>query len=465
VLFNSNEFLVFFGIFLAAYWVARRSLSLRNALIVVGSYIFYGWWDPRLILLLLGVTLFDFFAALQLGRARSERARKNWVALVAVTNIGLLCVFKYLDFFGESAVALARGLGFEARWTPYLFVLPIGISFYTFQAVSYVIDVYRREIPASRNVVEFMAFVSFFPQLVAGPIERGARLLPQMQRPLTVASRDIAPALWLIIWGLFKKVVIADSLAPHVDLVFDLTSPGALMTTLGAVAFALQIYCDFSGYSDIARGAGRLLGFELMLNFNLPYFATSLRDFWRRWHISLSTWLRDYLYVPLGGNRLGRRRTAVNLLLTMFLGGLWHGAAMTFVLWGIWHGAGLALHRWWSASRARVRLPVLAAWALTFLHVLYGWILFRAESVDQAWRFTVALGDFSTPEWWPYYVRNLILLASPLVVIQVWQRITGVLDLTETVPPWILACAQGAMVFLIASCWQRDPPPFIYFQF
>jgi D-alanyl-lipoteichoic acid acyltransferase DltB (MBOAT superfamily) len=466
VLFNSTDFLIFFAIFLLVYYAVRQHRSLRNLSILVFSYVFYGWWQYQLAGLLLAVSLFDFAIALGIQQSPRAAIRRAWLTLAVMVNLGVLFTFKYLDFFGATAASLGRHLGFQAQWTAFHLVLPIGISFYTFQAMSYVVDVYRREIPATRNAVQFLSYVAFFPQLVAGPIERGARLLPQMQRTLAILPADLRSGLWLMIWGMFKKVVLADNLAPHVDLVFEGSSPGGPLVVLGTIAFALQIYCDFSGYSDIARGAARLLGFDLMLNFNLPYFATSLRDFWRRWHISLSTWLRDYLYVPLGGNRLGTGRTYFNLTLTMLLGGLWHGASLTFVLWGLWHGLGLAFNRWWTESRPMgLRLPGWLAWCLTMAHVLYGWLLFRAVSPGQIAEFTLALGQFSSPPWWHDYFINLVVLASPLLIVQIGQHLSRNREVILTLPRWIQGLIQGAMIFLIALFWQREPPPFIYFQF
>ena len=279
--------------------------------------------------------------------------RKLLLGISLVTNLGVLFFFKYFDFFRESTRALLHQFGVEVSWSTLGFILPVGISFYTFQTLSYTIDVYRGHLAPTRSLVQFLAYIAFFPQLVAGPIERATHLLPQMARKLTLTLPMVESGLWLFIWGLFKKVVLADSFAYLVDPVFKFVEPEASQTLIATTAFALQIYCDFSGYTDMARGMARMLGFELMLNFNLPYFATSVQDFWRRWHISLSTWLRDYLYLPLGGNRLGSGRTYLNLLIVMLLGGLWHGAAWNFVAWGVWQAFGLIVNRAWSESVGR----------------------------------------------------------------------------------------------------------------
>lgn len=466
MLFNSNDFLLFFGTFLLGYYLVRRHLRARNLLIVVASYIFYGWWDYRFVGLLLFTSVLDFAVAIGLDRFRKQSCRRALLAGSVAANLSVLFLFKYFDFFQESLEALLAHFSHKTHWNALHWVLPVGISFYTFQSMSYVIDVYRRRTPANTDLVSFLAYVSFFPQLVAGPIERATNLLSQMTRTLRVTRAGLEQGLWLILWGMFKKVVLADNLAPLVELVFQLSTPTGPMVLLGTIAFALQIYCDFSGYSDIARGAAKVLGFDLMLNFNLPYFATSVRDFWRRWHISLSTWLRDYLYVSLGGNRRTPFRTYLNLLVTMLLGGLWHGAAANFVLWGLWHGAGLMLCRWWEErGQGRWSLPVWMAWPLTMLFVLYGWMLFRAGSLDQVVAFTQALGVFSVPAWWKPYVINLALLAGPLVLMQLWQHRTGDPEVVLRLPWWQKGLLQGALLYGTMIFWKREAAPFIYFQF
>ncbi len=307
MLFNSTDFLVFFGLFLLGYVLVQGNLFLRNLLVVVSSYVFYSWWDPRFTALLLLTSVVDYAVARLIDGTQVAQRRRAYLTASILLNLGVLGVFKYFNFFRESFESLLNTFGGDAHWAGWSVVLPVGISFYTFQSMSYVVDVYRRQMPACRDGLQFLAYVSFFPQLVAGPIERGTRLLPQFSRRLTITPADVELGIWLAIWGMFKKVVLADNLAPLVELVFQHPTASGPMVVLGTIAFALQIYCDFSGYCDIACGAAKLLGFNLMLNFNLPYFATSLRDFWRRWHISLSTWLRDYLYVPLGETGRARR--------------------------------------------------------------------------------------------------------------------------------------------------------------
>jgi len=415
---------------------------------------------------LLLTSLVDFTVALLIDQAASERRRGALLAVSLVLNLGVLGVFKYFNFFRESFEGLLNDLGLETHWPRWNIVLPVGISFYTFQSISYVVDVYRRQMQASHNLMQFLAYVSFFPQLVAGPIERGTHLLPQFSRSLRVTAAGVEAGVWLMIWGMFKKVVLADNLAPLVELVYNNHLASGPMVVLATAAFALQIYCDFSGYCDIACGVANLLGFKLMLNFNLPYLATSLRDFWRRWHISLSTWLRDYLYVPLGGNRYGEARTYLNLGATMLLGGLWHGASLTFVLWGLWHGVGLAVNRWWQTRvGAHLKIPTWLARLITTAFVLYGWMVFRANSIDQVWECTNALARCSLPVWWRPYVGNLVVLASPLIAMQFWQWRAGNLNVPLELPRWARAALQGVMVLTVYAFWEPEAAAFIYFQF
>lgn len=469
MLFNSAVFLQFFAAFLLLYWLVRADLRARNLLIVAGSYLFYGWWDWRFLALILLSSLLDYSVGLALGRTSAPRRRRLWVALSVAGNLGILGFFKYSNWFAQSLADGLAGWGLAIHPFTLNVVLPVGISFYTFQTMSYSLDVYRRELPPTRDLVNFLAYVSFFPQLVAGPIERGKHLLPQFERSLTITRPMVEEGVWLMLWGLFKKVVLADNFAPLVELVYANATATGPAVLLGTVAFALQIYCDFSGYSDIARGAARVLGFDIMVNFNLPYAAASLREFWQRWHISLSTWLRDYLYIPLGGNRRGRARTYLNLLLTMVLGGLWHGAAWHYVLWGVWHGAGLAIHRLWANGRggrgARLRIPRPIAWGMTVAFVLYGWLLFRAGSFAQVTAFTLALGNWTCPAWLGSFVRNLLAFALPLVLMELWQYKTNNRLVALTLPVWPKAALSGALLLGIVLFWSKDKMPFIYFQF
>jgi D-alanyl-lipoteichoic acid acyltransferase DltB (MBOAT superfamily) len=317
--------------------------------------------------------------------------------------------------------------------------------------------------------VSFLAFVSFFPHLVAGPIQRVSQLLPQFGQTRVITRTMIGEGIWLMVWGMFKKVVIGDSVAPLVDMVFHDSPPGAAAVVLGTLAFGLQIYCDFSGYSDIARGTALVLGFEFMWNFDLPYFATSLREFWRRWHISLSIWLRDYLYISLGGNRRGPARACVNVFLTMLLGGLWHGAAWNFVLWGAWHGGGLVMERILCTEDATRntsrRLRRFAGWLVTMLIVFYGWLLFRARSWHEVVALTAALANPSVPPWLGSFALSLAVFAAPLVAMELWQFRAKNRLAPLTLPGWAIALLQGALLVGIMTFWTREKAAFIYFQF
>jgi D-alanyl-lipoteichoic acid acyltransferase DltB (MBOAT superfamily) len=487
MLFNSGVFLQFFAAFLLLFWLARNSLKLRNGLIVAASYLFYGWWTPdqadassthallgalwhcRFLALLVATSLLDFCIGLGLDRLSSARSRRWLLAASIAANLGVLGFFKYHDFFARSFSEALSSLGLPLQAPMLGLVLPVGISFYTFQSMSYTIDVYRRELAATRSLTHFLAFVSFFPQLVAGPIERAKHLLPQFAQTRVITLSMLEEGIWLLLWGMFKKVALADNLAPLAEMVFDNTSFTAATVALGTIAFGLQIYCDFSGYSDIARGAARVLGFDIMWNFSLPYSATSLREFWQRWHISLSTWLRDYLYIPLGGNRLGAARTYFNLIVTLLLGGLWHGAAWHFVLWGLWHGLGLALtrsplfHSHFSILDSRFRRAL--SWLATMLFVFYGWLLFRAKSFQQIADMTRALADFSAPAWLGSFALNLGVFAAPLALMELWQLKSRNLLAALSLPTWARVILQGALLTAIVLFWQQKGAAFIYFQF
>jgi len=477
MLFNSTVFLQFFTAFLLLYWMCRGSLLARNVLIVVSSYIFYGWWQPvpgqwdlRFLGLLFASSTFDFCVGLGLEKLdHNPRGRRALLLGSMLVNLGILGFFKYCNFFIESFATISNQLGLGIGTRTLEIVLPVGISFYTFQSMSYAIDVYRRALPATRNYLNFLAFVSFFPQLVAGPIERASHLLPQFERPRIIDRAMLQEGFWLLVWGMFKKVVLADSLAPLVDLVFNGSNTSGPATLLATLAFGLQIYCDFSGYSDIARGLARLLGFDIMWNFQLPYTAVNLRDFWRRWHISLSTWLRDYLYISLGGNRRGPARTYFNLLATMILGGLWHGAAWNFVLWGLWHGAGLAIHRAVAGDSAaaarRGRAVAVVSWTGTMAFVFYGWLLFRARSLEQVVTLTGSLGQWTAPPWIGSFALCLVVFALPLVAMELWQRKTNNLLAPLRLAPVPRFVLQGALIYGIILFWTREKAAFIYFQF
>ena len=390
MLFHTFTFWTFFAVVAALYSMLRH--RGQNILLLVAGYVFYGWWDWRFLILIALSTVVDYTVGLKIGASEDVRARKRWLIISLVFNLTLLGVFKYLVFFAAQAGSLAKLFGYSGPWWVPHIILPVGISFYTFQSLAYTIDIYRRKIQPERSLLDYATYVSFFPQLLAGPIERPAHLLGQVtaQRPRLNDDR-FREGLYFVMTGLFRKIIIADNLGVIADGIFS--KPVGEMTAwevlAGTYAFAFQIYGDFCGYSTIAQGIARWLGFELMDNFRHPYFATSPQDFWRRWHISLSTWLRDYLYISLGGSRGSTWFTCRNLMITMLLGGLWHGAAWTFVAWGAFHGGWLVVHRLLGGGKESreaaptpsplVRLLKIIA---TFHLVCVGWLFFRASSMD-----------------------------------------------------------------------------------
>ena len=378
--FTSLSFLLFLPLTFAAYWLLRRSLRWQNGLVVVASYLFYGWWDWRFLGLIALTSLCSYFSGIAIEQSKG-RGRHVWTVANILLNLGILALFKYFNFFAESFCELLNLTGLHADAPTLRLILPVGISFYTFQALSYTIDVYRQRLPATRDIVAFFAYISLFPQLVAGPIERATQLLPQMLRARTFNYGEAVDGLRQMLWGFVKKVVVADTCAMAVNEIWtDPSGQSSLALALGAVLFSVQIYGDFSGYSDIAVGCARLFGIRLMQNFRYPYFASDIADFWRRWHISLMTWLRDYVYIPLGGNRCSVRRAAVNVLIVFLASGLWHGAAWTFVLWGLYHALLLIALRKYHLGMA-----------VTFVLVTFGWILFRAPDLSAFVRYVQLL--------------------------------------------------------------------------
>jgi D-alanyl-lipoteichoic acid acyltransferase DltB (MBOAT superfamily) len=472
MLFNTFHFAYFFAILFPLYWALPH--RPQNLLLLAASYYFYACWDPRFLALLVLSTVMDYGCGLAVARIDDPRRRKLFVVLSMALNLGMLGYFKYFNFFAESLHAALAHAGVNVALAHLEVVLPIGISFYTFQSMSYVIDVYRREIAPTRNLVQFAAFVSFFPHLVAGPIMRPTTLLPQVAQPRRFNLEQFYQGAYLIFWGLTKKVVIADNLSKHiVEPLFNQwqTIDGGL-AVVAIYAFAFQIYCDFSGYTDAARGIAKCLGFELALNFNLPYFATSPQDFWSRWHISLSTWLRDYLYIPLGGSRGSKAKLYRNLMLTMIIGGLWHGAAWTFVLWGAYQGLLLVAHRlarpW--LDRIRPAEPVdRACWKLlrmaaTFHMICFGWLLFRAQSLAQVGGMLRAIVDRpAIPA--AAYLLPLAVLVLPLLLYQAVQYLTKDLDVMARTPWYVRSAFYTACFYAFVLGGELGGGQFIYFQF
>ncbi len=465
MLFNSTVFLGFFAGVYALYLALGRRHRAQNALLLAASYVFYGWWDWRFLGLIGLSTAVDYAVGLALEAPRGPRARRRLLWISVAINLGILGTFKYFDFFAASLVELAGLFGAVPGSVTLDLVLPVGISFYTFQSMSYSIDVYRRRLPATRDPLEFALFVAFFPQLVAGPIERAGRLLPQLARPRTVSAERVHTGLFLISWGYFKKVVVGDNVGRLADHVFaNHAVYDSLDLTLGVLAFSVQIYADFSGYSDIARGLARLLGFELTVNFRLPYLAASPSEFWRRWHVSLSEWLRDYVYIPLGGNRCSRRRSLCNLAITMLLGGLWHGAAWTFVIWGAYHAALLGVFRVASWSRSPRRLVGAAQTAAVFLLVSAGWMIFRSTSPEQLLHFATHVGLLPSALS-ARFAWDLTFFCLPLVGIEWWQQRRGDLLAPAHAPLPVQMALHAGLLFGIAVFGAREPVEFVYFQF
>lgn len=449
------------------------SLRAQNVLLLLASYLFYGAWDWRFLGLIWGSTVFNYVLARLIEGSASPGKRRRLLVLGLVLNLGVLGFFKYFGFFFQEFVRLIATVGWEAGLEPLKILLPVGISFYTFQTIAYLVDVHRKEITAEHDLLNFSLFVVFFPQLVAGPIERAAHLLPQMRNRRPVDWDRFTRGGWLIAWGYFQKVAIADNMAKWVEPVFSVGRSDVLWPELllGVYAFSLQIYCDFCGYSNIARGVAKWLGFELSRNFICPYFAANIRDFWRRWHVTLSSWLRDYIYIPLGGNRGGH--AGRNLMLTMLLGGLWHGANWTFLWWGAFHGALLGVHRLLT-SHTRVSVSpspfrrVLCI-AGTFHLVAFGWLFFRATDMSQAIGL-LASGWTSLVTGNPGDIPRLGLLVVTLAWAVVGlhdgacvRRDTEYPLLTLPALPRAITYAGLALVFVILGNFgSRD---FIYFQF
>lgn len=380
MLFNSFAFLVFFALVTGVYYCLK--LKARQVLLLLASCLFYMAFVPEYILILAITIGIDYFAGIEIEKCNNDKRRKTILIISILSTLLVLFLFKYIDFSIDNINQLAKAIGWNYSLEFLHWVLPIGLSFHTFQSLSYVIEVYRKHQKAERNFITYSLYVMFYPQLVAGPIERPQNLLPQLNKFQAFNHQNLAAGLQLMLFGLFKKVVIADRLAPYVDSVFnDPTQHAGLPVLLSIVFFSIQIYCDFSGYSDMAIGAARCMGYTLMRNFEMPYFATSLTDFWRRWHISLSTWFRDYLYYPLGGNKVGKWLTYRNLLLTFLISGIWHGANWNFVIWGAIHGIFLVVERFFNLQH---RLSKLIHFIVTQAIVLMAWVFFRANSFDDA---------------------------------------------------------------------------------
>ncbi len=457
--FQSFEYAVLLLAVFVTYWFLPR--RFQNLLLLVASYVFYSFVDPKMALLLGGYTAVSYFAARRIEDDPNNSRKYLWFAIAA--SLGALAFFKYAGFFVESISDMLDLIGLANFESTLKIILPIGISFYTFQSLGYVIDVYTKRTTARRSLIDTALFISFFPQLVAGPIERASALLPQFERRRNFDADRTASGISLLAWGLFKKLVIADNVGMIVDSIFSTTQPGAALLWVGVLAFGIQILADFSGYTDIARGSARLLGIELSLNFRHPWLAKSPADFWRRWHITLSSWLRDYVYIPLGGSRNGRYSNAITLIVTFVLGGLWHGAAWNFVLWGLLHAALILI--WRAARKLKFQVPTLLATLITFFVISASWLLFREgdviyigdnifDSIGEL-KLAVALGATSLIYSLPIWLHAIVDRPN---ITNIWTRN----DVSRTVVFTALTLTSFIAILALKADTSAE---FIYFRF
>lgn len=464
MLFNSFIFVAFFLITYGMYALLRT--KTQNRLLLAASYVFYGWWDVRFLSLIFLSTLIDYVCGLRIHETPDQRRRRFYLALSLCSNLGILLFFKYFGFFMESLADLIGLWGLHADPRFLQIVLPVGISFYTFQTMSYTIDIYRNKMEPTRDFLNFALFVAYFPQLVAGPIERAAELLPQIEGRRILRYRHLREGAWLILFGYVKKVVLADNLAVFVNEVYNAPeSAFGCSIPIATLAFALQIYGDFSGYSNIARGISKLMGIELMQNFRRPYFSINPSEFWNRWHISLSTWLRDYLYIPLGGNRHGSGKTYRNLLITMLLGGLWHGAAWNFVLWGAFHGLILILYRRFPGlGRSPSRFGHAVRLVVFFAVTLLGWMIFRVNALSDI---PLLLSKAVTPFAFTgkLALLTILLFGLPVLLLDLAQERKQNEFVVKTWPRPIRFAVYMALISLICLSGVMNKNAFIYFQF
>ena len=480
MLFNSFEFLLFLPIVFLLYWFVFRRRRWQNLLIVVASYVFYGWWDWRFLLLIALTSLCSYVSGLLLEHYEGQRRRQQAVSAAnIVLNLGILGVFKYYNFFVENLDALFGMMGYHLDWVTMKVILPVGISFYTFQALSYTIDVYQKKLPATHDIVEFFAYISFFPQLVAGPIERATNLLPQFQQRRQFDYAKAVDGMRQMLWGFLKKLVIADNCAAIVNDYWDHFHdlPGLSLFHLG-VLFTFQIYCDFSGYSDIAIGCARLFGFNLMRNFNFPYFSRSIPEFWRRWHISLMSWFRDYIYFPLGGSRCDKWKIIRNVYIVWGISGLWHGANWTFVCWGLFHATLLAVYNLLGVNTKYKNVVAYGRYlpsmketmqmALTFFLTVIGWIIFRAETMAQAVDYLTAMVSNKFFDASALFGVTCTFFGIVLLAIEWLQRDKQHALQFSDVKPFNYRLVRWGIyyiIIMIIACYAGTSQTFIYFQF
>ena len=477
MIFNSIDFLIFLPIVFILYWQLKNNINLQNLFIVVVSYIFYGWWDYRFLFLISFTSLCSFYSGIMIDYYQSDKSKKRLIAICNILiNIGILAVFKYYNFFIQSLSYLLLQFGIHLDFITINIILPVGISFYTFQALSYTIDVYRGDIKASHNIISFFAYISFFPQLVAGPIERSTNLLPQFSSIRTFKYETAIDGLRQMLWGFFKKIVVADNCAAGVNHVFaEIDSLDSISLFYGALMFSMQIYGDFSGYSDIAIGTSKIFGIKLMKNFNYPYFTRDIAEFWRKWHISLTTWFRDYLYIPMGGSRYGKLKSIKNTLIIFLTSGLWHGANWTFLLWGAYHAllfipllitnknrkhlAGIAEHSILPSFKELIQMTT------TFILVLMGWIIFRAENIGIAIKYYNRM--FTNFELTlPVYGKTALIWIIIMLVAEWLQRDKQhTLQIENSIQNKYIRYFIYYAIISIIIIFQGETAQFIYFQF
>ncbi|WP_420571263.1 MBOAT family O-acyltransferase [Kordia sp.] len=485
--FNSLDFAIFFPIVFVLYWFFSKNLRQRNFFILVASYFFYGFWNWKFLSLIIISSFVDYFIGKKLFKEESPKKRKVLLYCSLLVNLGFLIYFKYFNFFIESFVDAFSLFGKELQIETLNIILPVGISFYTFQTLSYTIDIYKKKLEPTNDIIAFFSFVAFFPQLVAGPIERASHLLPQFFKKYTFNYEQVKSGILLMLWGLFKKMVIADRLAIVVNETFNNVNDYAgIEFIIGTIFFAFQIYCDFSGYSDIAIGISRTMGFDLMNNFERPYFSKSITEFWRRWHISLSTWFRDYVYIPLGGSRNGKYRTYFNLFMVFFISGIWHGAAMTFVIWGAIHGIIIVLEKATGKVRKKtfesIKLDKRSFFGkiffitITFIIVCFAWIFFRANSlsdsliiIDQIFSFGSS-GKSITSELGMNQVEFYASLFFILFMLSFeWSHkkwnLSTLLQRQNTFVRWSFYAVSAIVIIILGVYGSFNESEFIYFQF
>lgn len=466
MIFSSVEYVAFF-LTLLVLMIVIKSASTKKGLLLFASYFFYAYWDARFTLLMLALTLVNYVIGLRIEGAELAPEKKRWLVTSVVLNLAVLGFFKYFNFFIDSANHLVSGLGVRM---PFLeIILPVGISFIVFEVMSYTIDIYRGSNRSAPSFVDLALLVAFFPHLIAGPILKPREFLPQLQKEIVIRRENVEAGAQIFLLGLAKKVLIADRLAPFVDTVFS--NPGAYSgetVWLAVVAYAIQIYCDFSGYSDMAIGSAKCLGFDIPLNFNMPYLSKNITEFWRRWHISLSTWLREYLYIALGGNRKGEVRTYVNLMVVMLLGGLWHGASWNFVVWGALHGGALAIHKLYQkvrgAEAARSGLYEACSWFLTMLFVCVAWVFFRSADFSISWLIVQKMFFLASFEGIRWHAQALIPCLAVLIIAHyVGSRRADYITVRLASFPGLLLLMMTLSGLAILAPTQATP--FIYFQF